>query len=624
MNQRTSNGRPRPRAASPRRQRFATALWGLRLAWAECRLLVAGSGAVMVVRGVLPAVLALVLKELVDAVVEALAAPEAAATVPVWLVAIFVLALVEGITWFQQRYLDLRLEDELEAHLSVAVVHHASTLSLTFLEDPGRRDLIDRARSNPGQRLAGLIRQLRITVTMGIQAASLLAVLVVIEPWVAVVIPVVSIPFLGFQWRLAQRRYDEQHARVTKARWSRYYSDLATGPYEAPETRILDLGPLLLRRYRSLLEGFRDRDKSLHRGDLVGSSVATLVLVVGLYGLFARLAFDVLQGSATVGDLAIFTGAAGRLRASVDQAIRSLSQALEESLFVANVEEFLGTRTTEVRGQRRLPPSTGGSSLRLLDVSFSYPGRDRPVLSGISFEVRPGETTALVGENGAGKTTLAKLIAGLYRPDEGSILLDGVELRDVDPDDLRDRVSFIFQSFGRYEGTAAENIGFGDWRRLLDRPDEIEAIARRAGIDPLVRALPEGLSTLLGRRFGQVTLSGGQWQQLALARGLARNGSLIILDEPTANLDPRAEYEIFLRFKALVADRTALIVSHRFSTIAMADNIIVLADGRVAESGSHAELLAREGTYAALYRLHREQMPNEGQLRDPGERPDRR
>lgn len=591
------------------REEARTAMWGLRIVWQQSPAFVLASVALMVIRGLLPAALALVIKGLVDAVVAIVAHGGSTDAMIPWIAATFILALMEGLAWFVERYVIDRLSDDLEVRASVDVLRHAATLDLGFLEDPERRDLIQRAQADTGRRLANLMQDLQMTATTALQAASLFAVLISIEPLVALVIPPVSLPFMVFQWRLAKQRYEDEHVRTTKRRWSQYYSGLLTSPYSVPETRLLNLPPLLLGRYRSLLEEFRDRNKVLHKRNLVGSSLATFLVILGLYALFAKVAFGVVSGAATVGDLAIFTGAAGRLRTSVDMGIRSISRALEQTLYISNLMEFLRVESVMEPGTLRLPPASHGAALSIRDVVFRYPGTTQVILSGVSFEVRPGETVALVGENGAGKTTLAKLIARFYDPDQGEIQLDGLDLREVDPEDLHARVSFIFQTFGRYEGTVRENIAYGNWEELLDRPDRVEAVARKAGVDGLIESLPDGYETMLGRLFGKVTMSGGQWQQLALARALARDASLIVLDEPTANLDPRAEFELFTRFKSLAAGRTTIIISHRFSTIAMADRIVVLSGGQIVEQGSHQELMDLEGSYAALYRLHRGQMP---------------
>jgi len=229
-------------------------------------------------------------------------------------------------------------------------------------------------------------------------------------------------------------------------------------------------------------------------------------------------------------------------------------------------------------------------------------------LSDVSFHIEPGETVALVGENGAGKTTLVKLIARLYDPNEGVIVFDDVNLQDLSLEFLRRQISFVFQRFSRYEATVSENIAFGDWRELLDHPDRVEQLGRMAGVQEMVDTMPHGYETQLGRLFGEFTLSGGQWQKIAISRAFARDSSLLILDEPTANLDARAEFDLFSRFKSLAAGRTTILISHRFSTVSMADRILVLEEGRIIESGTHDALLAQGGQYAALFNLHQRQM----------------
>ena len=245
------------------------------------------------------------------------------------------------------------------------------------------------------------------------------------------------------------------------------------------------------------------------------------------------------------------------------------------------------------------------AEIRFKNVSFTYPGSAEPALRDISLHIRPGETIALVGENGAGKTTLVKLLARLYDPDSGGIEFNGADLRTLSLTELHKQIGFVFQDFSRYEATAADNIAYGDWRLMTGEREKVEEIARQAGVDTMVRSMPAGYETRLGRLFGEHDLSGGQWQKLAIARAFARDASVLILDEPTASLSVHAEYDLFYSFHELSRGRTTILVSHRFSTLSIADRILVMEKGRIIENGSHQELMGRAGPYANLYRLHR-------------------
>ena len=288
----------------------------------------------------------------------------------------------------------------------------------------------------------------------------------------------------------------------------------------------------------------------------------------------------------------------------MEETLAYLGSALERGLFIQNLRAFLALGPRLQPGGGRPVAIQGAAEVELDGVTFTYPGAGKPALKDVSLHIRPGETVALVGENGAGKTTLVRLIARIYDADSGSVRFGGADVRELDAADLRRNIAWVLQDFLRFEATAEENLAFGDWRRLLGNRREIEELARRTGVAPLIESLPSGYDTWLGNMFGRQDLSAGQWQRLAIARALARPAPLLILDEPTASLDVRAEEELFRRFRELAAGRTAILVSHRFSTVAMADRVVVLSEGRVAESGSHAELLRRGGIYAELYRLN--------------------
>jgi ATP-binding cassette subfamily B protein len=586
-----------------------TAAWTLRVIRAAAPRLLAALVVLTLLQGFIPAALAMALRGMINAAVAARGpSVHDPALLLGWVTLAFVLTAAEALTGLAVAYASQRLADDLNLHLNGEILAHARTLDLAFFEDPDYQDLITRTQANVGLQLQAFVGEALSALHQLLAAAALLVVLTSIEPLVLLVVPPFALPFLYFQWQLAKQRHSEQEQRATKVRWTSYFISKLTSSESVAEVKLLDLGPLLVERFRALHSEFRDRDRVLHLRNFRGTSLAALLTIGALCALFARVAFRTTTGAVSLGELAIFGGVAIRLRVALNEAIRSATVGLERLMAIANLREFLEVKPSVASG-KGLVPALDRGAVEIRNLTFAYPGGGEPVLRQLSLTIRAGETLALVGETGAGKSTLVKLLARLYDPDEGQILLDGVDLRDIAPAHLRRRLGVVLQSFGRYEATAAENIALGDWRRLLEEREEIERLARAVNLHETIRGLPKQYDTHLGRGFGTFTLSGGEWQRIAMARAFARDTSLLILDEPTANLDARTEYELFTRFKQLSSGRTTLLISHRFTTIALADRIAVLEGGRVVEIGAHKELLDRRGAYASLYRLYEKLIP---------------
>ena len=586
----------------------ATAAWTFRVIRAAAPRLVAVLAVLGLLQGLIPAGLALALRGLINAAAAGGGAGDAGSRLLGWVVLAFVLTATEALTALATAYAGQRLADELNLRLTGELLAHAWSLDLAFFEDPERQDLVARTQANVGVQLQGLVLETLNGLRHLLTAGALLVVLAAIEPLVVLIVPPFAIPFLYFQWRLAKQRHVEQQQRATKLRWTSYFVSKLTASESVAEVKLLDLGPLLIQRFRALHTEFRDRDRVLHLRNFRGTSLAAVLTIGALCVLFGRVALRTAAGAVSLGDLAIFGGVAVRLRLSLNEMVRAAASVGERLMAAGNLREFLEVRPAVTPGKALTPPLDHGS-VEIRDVTFAYPGGGDPVLRGLSLSIRPGETLALVGESGAGKSTLVKLLARLYDPDQGQILFDGVDLRDIAPAYLHQRIGLVLQSFGRYEASAAENIAYGDWRRLLSQREEVERLARSANLHETIERLPQGYDTHLGRAFGGVTLSGGEWQRVAMARAFARRASLLILDEPTAHLDARTEYELFTRFKELSRGRTTLLISHRFTTIALADRIAVLEDGKVVELGVHHELLDRRGAYASLYRFYESLSP---------------
>ncbi len=587
---------------------WVNARWALTLTWSTSPRLVVGVILFTCLRGLLPAGIALAARGLINALVTALQRrSDDISSLVLWLALGLGLALAQAASDLTNRYLTERLNHELHLRINSDILEHAARLDTSYFEDPRFHDVMERARHNTATHFSQFLANILGTMNSALQMVSLLGILVVLEPLVVAVLAPVVAPYLVFRLRLAKAKYAQEESRTSKRRWTNYFVRLLINPNSAAEVKLLDLGPLLTTKYRSLITEFRDQDHRLIRRSFVGGTWFATSSTLAFYAIFARVTYRAFKGALTVGDVAIYVGAASGLRNSLANVILSLANSVEQTLYVSNLAEFLSI-TPRIHSSAGLVPASSHGEIEFRGVSFTYPGSTRPALSDISFHVKPGEIVALVGENGAGKTTLVKLVARLYDPDSGCILLDGIDLRDLSLAYLHTQLSLVFQGFGRYEATAADNIAYGDWRRLMHDREQVEQIAAQARVETMIEQMPQAYDTMLGRTFGDYELSAGQWQRLAVARAFARNASVLILDEPTASLDPRAEHEIFSGFRELSKGRTTILISHRFSTVSMADRILVLDQGRIIECGTHKELLAKDGHYATLYRLQTRQM----------------
>jgi ATP-binding cassette, subfamily B, bacterial len=498
---------------------------------------------------------------------------------------------------------DSLLGDKFTNHVSLRLMEHANRMDLVSFEDPVFYDKLERARRQTTARLG----MLGIMAGMGqqfITLLTLLAAVVSFSPWFLLLLVAAVVPaFLG-ETRFAMLAYSILYRWTPERRELDYLRLLGASSQSAKEVKIFGLGQHLAERSRKLFDRFYEENKALAIKRAITGSLLNLLPTAGYYGAYVLILIRTMAGAMTVGSLTFVAGAFARSRSLIETLFSSLNNIAEQALYIKDLFDFFETQPSIVSVPGALPaPRPIHSGFEFRDVSFAYPGSERQVLRGISFRFDAGERIALIGENGAGKTTLVKLLARLYDPTGGVILLDGVDLREYDVDSLRAEIGVIFQDYMRYDMLVRENIGFGRIEELANQA-RIESAAHKSLADSLIGQFQRGYDQMLGRRFENgVDLSAGQWQKVALGRAYMRDAQVLILDEPTASLDARAEYEVFERFADLTRDRMAVLISHRFSTVRMADRILVLADGKLIEQGTHRQLVALGGRYAELFEL---------------------
>jgi len=552
----------------------------------------------------LPMALLWITKLIIDGIVRAVSAHQMVQPRFWWLVAgEFGLAVLGTILTRIIDYLDSLLADKYTRHISIRVMKHAAELDLLAYEDPVFYDRLERARVQATDRL-GMIQSIGRLVQQIATVVSLSVSIMLFSPWLMLLLVAGVIPaFLG-ESHFAFLGYAKNFRQTPIRRQLDYLRVLGGSREAAKELKLFGLNEFLTERFTRLSDDIYSENVALSRRRLVAGSFLSVIGTMGYYSAYVYVIWRTLAGALSIGTLTFLSGAILQASSNIQQIFSTVSGIADQALFLTDLLAFFEMQPTIRSKPHALAaprPILRGFEFR--DVSFRYPGSPRLILNRMNFLLQPGQRVALIGENGQGKTTVVKLITRLYDPSEGQILLDGIDLREYSLEDLYREIGVIFQDFMRYEMTARENIAVGRVEEL-DNLALLRTAARKSMADHVIGQLPLGYDQMLGRRFdGGLDLSGGEWQKVALARAYLHDAQLLILDEPTAALDARSEYEVFQRFAELTAGKMALFISHRFSTVRMADRIVVLDNGRIAEEGSHDQLARMGGRYAEMFEL---------------------
>jgi ATP-binding cassette subfamily B protein len=586
-----------------------------RMVWQASPALTAASVALRLVRASLPVAVLYVGKLIIDEIVGQMRSPLPGAGLGDWiesgrldwllvLVGIELgLAVLSDALSRASSLVDGLLSDRFSNFASIRLMEHAARLDLEQFEGSAQQDRLERARNQITWR-ASLLTQVFGQVQDALTVLTLAVGLVAFAPWLILLLVLALVPAFVGEMHFNAQGYRLNYVRTPERRQLDYIRYLATSVETAKEVKLFGINGFLVDRFRDFASGVYAERKHLAIRRAAWGSLFAALGSLAYYVAYAMIVWRTIAGEFSIGDLTFLAGSFLRLRGLLEGLLLGFSQIAGQALYLEDLFRFFDVRPSIVADADALPfPMPLRDGIRFENVGFRYPDSERWAVRHLDLTIGAGEVLALVGGNGAGKTTIVKLLTRLYDPTEGRILIDGRDLRAYDVADLRRHVGVIFQDFVRFHMSAGENIGLGSIEAVGDR-DRIRAAAARSLADGVVERLPRGYDQVLGKRFEDgYDLSGGEWQKIAIARAYMREADVIVLDEPTAALDARAEYEVFQRFRDLSRGRTALLISHRFSTVRMADRIIVLENGRVAESGSHGELLGLRGRYAELFEL---------------------
>lgn len=578
-------------------------LQGLALVWQSGRGWTGLQFAVLLLQGAVPLLGLYLMKKIVDAVAVALSGgPRDPATFGlliglaggVALLGAALRTLSTLVSEVQTARLNDRVQDLLHAK--------SAELDLQYYESPEYHDTLHRAQLEAPYRPARIVAELAQVGQGSLSLLGLMGLLISFHWLLVVALLAAALPGIFIKTRFSNRLYHWMHRETANQRLTRYLNTLLTTIEFAKEVRLLNLGDVFRGRHRALRRKLRrDRLRLVARRSAF-DLLANVIAIGAVFGSMYFIAQQTLAASVTIGDMVMYFGAFQRAQDFFREMLAGLAGLYEDNLFLTDFKRFMELAPAVVEPPSpRLFPRPLRRGIEFDHITFRYPGTETDVLKDVDFEIRCGEHVALVGENGSGKTTLVKLLCRLYDPTAGALRVDGVDLRELGIRDLRSECAVVFQDYAKYQLTARDNIWVGNVALPPDTPRIAEA-ARRTGAEAVIASLPQGYDTMLGRQFADgAELSIGQWQKVALARAFLRETQLIVLDEPTAALDPKAEAEVFERFLELARDRTVILISHRLSTVRHADRILVMVDGHIAEAGAHDELLERAGVYAHLF-----------------------
>ncbi len=573
-----------------------------RLIWETSPWMTIGNTALRLLKSAVPLAMLYVGKEIIDEIIKLI--DTGGDQSYLWLMVGLELALSiasdimnRGIT-----LLDSLLGDLFANRTSVDLIRHAARLDLYQFENPEFYDKLERARRQTSGRtvlMSQVLSQLQDFITVLFLGAGLVA----FNPWLILILIIAVIPsFLG-ETHFNQRTYSLTRSWTPERRELDYLRYIGASDETAKEVKIFNLADFLARRFEHLADRYYLANRNITVKRALWGSFLTAIGTFSYYGAYVFIIIQTIGGLITVGTLTFLAGSFQRLRSLLESIMGRFSRIAEGALYLQDLFDFFAIEPMISEQGHRPFPKPLQKGFIFENVSFRYPGSERWAIRHLSFELHAGEKLALVGENGAGKTTLVKLLARLYEPTEGRILVDGIDIREFDLKDLRDNIGIIFQDYIRFQMKAMENIAIGNIE-ALEEMNAIVGAAQKSLADAVIEDLPAKYQQVLGKRFADgVDLSGGQWQKIALARAYMREAQLLILDEPTAALDARAEHEVFQRFADLISGKTAVLISHRFSTVRMADRILFLENGSLLELGSHEELLEKNGKYAELFNL---------------------